>query len=344
MKKAIIPKLIDCTFRDGGYYTDWFFDKQLVEKTLEVLSKLPIAHVEIGFRNFENEHKRGPLAYTTDQYIEELLIPHNISLAVMVMLKDFEHLDRSCFKKLLPSADKSRIQLVRVASSVKDIEKILYVTEVFKDLGYSVANNVTHISAYSDNDINKCFQKFKNAKPDMVLIADTFGNLGPNQVKKIFSTLRDNYAGEYGFHAHDNCGLAVANVMAALDTGATYIDATITGMGRGAGNLKLESLLLDLLSHTSNMDLRPLMNLIDTDFLDLKKKYRWGYSTLYHYGTNAGAHPMQLQNLLEDPNINFEKLVTVLKKEESKPEKKLFALKKWCLAFYQRIRYLGKVQ
>ena len=315
MKEMNTSKLIDCTFRDGGYYNNWSFDKTLVEKTLDVLSKLPIAYVEIGFRNFDSAAKNGPLAYTTDEYIGQLTIPQNINLAVMVMLKDFEHLDDSCFKKLLPAADKSRIQLVRVASSAKDIEKIIYVTEVFKDLGYSVANNITHISAYSDADVAVCFQKLKNTKSDMVIIADTFGNLVPSQLRKIFKSLRDNFSKEYGFHAHDNRGLAAANVIAAIETGATYIDATIMGMGRGAGNSKLESLLLDLQKNKRDIDLMPLMALIETYFGDLKKQYRWGYSPLYHYGTNAGVHPMLLQNLLSKPNINFENFIKDLKME-----------------------------
>lgn len=315
MKEQNTFKLIDCTFRDGGYYNNWSFDKTLVEKTLDVLSRLPIAYVEIGFRNFDNAAESGPLAYMKDEYIEQLIIPQNINLAVMVMLKDFGHLDRSCFKKLLFPADKSRIQLIRVASAAKYIDNILYVTEVFKDLGYSVANNITHISAYSDDDIVACFKKLKNTKAEIVIIADTFGKLSPHQLRKIFKCLQDNFPKEYGFHAHDNRGLAAANVVAAIETGATYIDATIMGMGRGAGNAKLESLLLDL-PNKDNFDLLPLMSLIETDFCNLKKQYRWGYSPLYHYGTNAGVHPMQLQNLLSEKNINFEKLVKTLKAEE----------------------------
>lgn len=315
MKEINTPKFIDCTFRDGGYYNNWSFDKALVEKTLGVLSRLPIAYVEIGFRNFDSDSKRGPLACTTDKYIEDLVIPQNLNLAVMVMLKDFEHLDNSCFKKLLLPADKSPIQLVRVASPAKDMEKILYVTEIFKDLGYNVANNITHISTYSENDTAACFQKLKNAKADIILIADTFGNLMPYQVKKIFNILRDNFPKAYGFHAHDNRGLARANVIAAIEAGATYIDATIMGMGRGAGNSKLESLLLDLPNSNEEIDLQPLMHLIETHFLDLKRQYRWGYSPLYHYGTNAGAHPMMLQNLLSNPNINFDNFIKTLKME-----------------------------
>lgn len=316
MEETNTPKLIDCTFRDGGYYNNWFFDKALVEKTLGVLSRLPIAYVEIGFRRFADDSKDGPLAYTTDEYIEDLIIPQNINLAVMVMLKDFAHLDDACFKKLLPPADKSRIQLVRVASPVKDIEKIIYVTEVFKDLGYSVANNITHISAYNENDTAMCFEKLKNAKADMIMIADTFGNLMPYQLRKIFKVLRDNFSKAYGFHAHDNRGLARANIIAAIEAGATYIDATIMGMGRGAGNSKLESLLLDLPNSNEDIDLQPLMDLIETHFLDLKRQYRWGYSPLYHYGTNVGAHPMVLQNLLSNPNINFDKFMKTLKMEK----------------------------
>ena len=81
MKKV---KVVECTLRDGGYYNNWDFPKNLVNEYLATMSKVGIDYVEIGFRSFQSKDFKGPTWYTTESYLKSLTIPQNITPGVMV--------------------------------------------------------------------------------------------------------------------------------------------------------------------------------------------------------------------------------------------------------------------
>ena len=77
-------KVLDCTFRDGGYYNKWDFDISLVQKYLHAIAGTNIDIIELGFRNFPQDKFLGAFAYTTDVYIDSLNIGDHISVGVMI--------------------------------------------------------------------------------------------------------------------------------------------------------------------------------------------------------------------------------------------------------------------
>ena len=86
MKKIIH---LDCTLRDGGYYTNWNFDRQLVNDYLNALDKIHVDFVELGFRFLDKKKTKGEFAYTSEKLINELKIPKNLNLGVMINASDF---------------------------------------------------------------------------------------------------------------------------------------------------------------------------------------------------------------------------------------------------------------
>ena len=122
-----------------------------------------------------------------------------------------------------------------------------------------------------------------------------------NDVVKVVSALKAEWTGELGFHSHNNKGLAVSNSLTAIDNGVTWIDSTILGMGRGAGNAQTEYLLLEL-SDKYQMDYYPeaLFELVLSDFTMLHNKYRWGASLLYSLAAMNSIHPTYIQKMLSD--------------------------------------------
>ena len=86
MKKVLH---LDCTLRDGGYYNNWNFDKNLVNKYLFAMKSINIDYVEIGFRFIEQDKKKGKLAYCSEGYLNSLIIPKGIKIAVMINASDF---------------------------------------------------------------------------------------------------------------------------------------------------------------------------------------------------------------------------------------------------------------
>jgi len=98
---------------------------------------------------------------------------------------------------------------------------------------------------------------------DGIYVVDTVGGMMPEAVKRYVGALREAFPIIIGFHGHNNFSFALANTVAALETGADMIDATVGGMGRGAGNLQLELVvaLLQRKGLCAELDLNGLFEL-----------------------------------------------------------------------------------
>ena len=82
MKKKIV--LLDCTLRDGGYYNNWDFPKNLISKYLKSMAASGVEFAEIGFRSLETKTFKGACAYSRDSFIKNLQIPSNLKIGVMI--------------------------------------------------------------------------------------------------------------------------------------------------------------------------------------------------------------------------------------------------------------------
>lgn len=97
---------------------------------------------------------------------------------------------------------------------------------------------------------------------DIVYVTDSAGALLPDQVTERIQLLANNLNIKIGFHAHNNLGLAVANTLAAIDAGATFVDGSARAMGAGAGNTQTEVLVavLNKLGYNTGIDLYKMMD------------------------------------------------------------------------------------
>jgi len=133
-------------------------------------------------------------------------------------------------------------------------------------------------------------------------IVDSFGAYYPEQIKDITCMFMQAVEGksiEVGIHAHNNQMLAYANTLEALITGANRLDATINGMGRGAGNCPLELLLGFLKNPKFNQ--RPVLECIQEHFVPLEKAgtMEWGYKIPYMISGQFNQHPRAAIKLRE---------------------------------------------
>ena len=122
---------------------------------------------------------------------------------------------------------------------------------------------------------------------DVRYVADSYGALKPKDVTAIF----ENHSVQ-GIHTHDNLNLAFANCVTALDSGAEWCDGTVTGMGRGVGNVFTEQ-LLQLRDGDISAD---ALDLVD-EFQTMKNKLGWGHNPLYMYAGMNTVHPLYVQDL-----------------------------------------------
>ena len=299
MKK--ITEVLDCTLRDGGYYNNWDFSLDLVREYLKSISKSGIKIIELGFRSFPSKSFRGSNWYTTENYINSLNIPKNLKIAVMVNASEIinrKNLEISV-KKLFIKKNFSKISLVRVAFHLNELDSTLKIAKVLKNLGYKVGLNLMQISEINQKELTSVSKKINQVNPEVFYFADSLGSLDPSRVKIIIQTIRANWKGDIGIHAHDNLGKAILNTKEAIISGVKWTDCTITGMGRGPGNTQTENFLVELQnSFNKKFHILPILNLIKNYFKDLKVKYGWGTNTYYYLAGLNGIHPTYIQEML----------------------------------------------
>lgn len=294
--------ILDCTLRDGGYYNNWDFSNNLVNDYLKAMNSSGIKFVELGFRSLNTKGFKGPNWYTTDSYINHLSVPKKLKLGVMVNMSELvsgKNQLKKKIDKLFQNKKDSPIYFVRIASHFKEFELALEACKILKSKGYFVCINLMQISEQSKKNIHFATTTANLIKPDVLYFADSLGSMRSKDIMHVISEFRKNWKGSLGIHAHDNLEEALSNTLSAINNGVSWVDATITGMGRGPGNAKTEFLLLEvdkILKKNSNII--PISNLIKKHFLKMKDYYKWGTNAFYYLAGRHGIHPTYIQEML----------------------------------------------
>ena len=310
------PILVDCTLRDGGYYTDWVFSDDLIAKYLRAAHDISVDYVEIGFRGFSDVGFKGGCAYSKDTFINHLGVPKDLKIGVMINAGEIlsrEEGIKEALALLFAHSSNSPVTLVRVACRPAEINETLLICNWLKKNGYEVGLNIMQIASCNSDEINQLADLVSTANIDVLYFADSFGQISTSEVSRIIDCIRTNWDGNIGIHAHDNMGLALANTLEALNKGATWIDSTITGMGRGAGNTKTELLILELEQYRDqNVNIASLLSVIEDYFKPLQNKFEWGTNAYYYLCGKHGIHPTYVQKMLKDPKYQQEDILTIM--------------------------------
>lgn len=293
---------LDCTLRDGGYYTDWDFNISQVQDYIDNLAIGGVDVIELGFRFTPKKKYFGPFAYTSENLLSQLHLPVNVQFGVMINASDYlSKTWREDLEDSFINASDSAVGLVRIAAHIGEVMDCANMVAWLKRAGYDVGLNIMQISQADDAQITTLVARLdaEFVNFEALYFADSLGNLTPEDVKRIVGLFRANSAKPVGFHGHNNIGLGVANSMAALDTGATWVDATITGMGRGAGNTQTEYLTLEMsrrgLHDFSNLDIQRAA----TGWLmNLKRECEWGTNIFYYEAGLHSLHPSYVQQMI----------------------------------------------
>lgn len=308
---------LDCTLRDGGYYNNWDFSVDLIEEYLIAVKSAGIDVAEIGFRFWSNNGFKGGCAYATDEFLEMLDIPDGLTIAVMLNAADIcvnGTLDMGRLKKLvLQRAEDSPVDMVRIASHGHEFRATLEACKWLKKRGYTVGANIMQISEYTEAEIKDFALLAADYPLEVLYFADSLGSLTPDKISDVINTLRLHWSGAIGIHAHDNLMMALANSLQALQDGAVWIDSTITGMGRGPGNLRTEEFILETETREgATYSLLPLLRLVRTVFNPLKIKHGWGTNPFYYMAGKYSIHPTYIQEILKDTQYDEEDILSVI--------------------------------
>lgn len=318
-------EFLDCTLRDGGYYNNWNFSNKLINEYLKVINSTNIKHVELGFRTLDKKQIKGNTGYTSDALISSLKIPRNLNIGVMVNASDFLQSNLSEVKacrQLFPRTKNTKLKFVRLACHVNEPFEITNVIKWLKKNNFMVTINLMQISEIHENQIKKLCKLLKNLKIDVLYLADSLGSLKPKDTCKITNSFKKFWNGDLGIHAHNNMKLALSNSIEANKNGVKWIDSTVSGMGRGPGNVKTEDLMKYFLRNQGKeIKINLLDNLIKKYFLPLKKKYKWGPNKYYNIAGRNKIHPTYIQEILSDKRynkLNYLKIINNLKRSDAR--------------------------
>tara|TARA_R110002020_G_scaffold12072_5_gene44747 strand:- start:4011 stop:5675 length:1665 start_codon:yes stop_codon:yes gene_type:complete len=289
-------KILDCTLRDGGYYTNWEFNTKLVRQLVKSLDNNNVDIIELGYKS---PIIGGPYRKCNDGFINSIIdFKVKADLAFMIDVKDYtlnNEVNESLIRDIIKPS--SVFKICRVAAKYNEIHLIPKIVKILQNLGYDVICNLMAISKVLEKELQEYINITKDLNLIATYIADSYGALYPKDVTHLFQDKLIN-----GIHTHDNMGLAFANCLEAINQGATYIDGTLTGMGRGVGNVTTEQLL----THRDeiNSDLLDCIN----EFNKMKKYYGWGTNALYHKAGKEHIHPLYMQDLNQS-NLSTKQLI-----------------------------------
>ncbi|MGY5449831.1 aldolase catalytic domain-containing protein [Agarivorans sp. MS3-6] len=305
--------ILDCTLRDGGYYNDWDFDPEVIALYLSSVANAKIDYVELGFRSFAKVGFLGAFAYTTEGFIDSLNLPAGPTYGVMVdaktILESGMAIEEAIDELFVPAAN-SKVALVRVAAHFNEVEFSASIVSRLKELGYIVGFNLMQAGGKADNEIaDKARLAASWEGLDVLYFADSLGNMDSLEVQRIVKALRTHWTGPLGIHTHNNMGKGLDNTLAAMEAGVSWLDTTVTGMGRGAGNTQTECLLAHLGKGDSKYQPKPIYELVIRHFEAMQKEYGWGSNLLYFLGAQNDVHPTYIQNLLSSTHFGTDEII-----------------------------------
>ncbi|MFV0237934.1 MAG: aldolase catalytic domain-containing protein [Flavobacteriales bacterium] len=310
-------KILDCTLRDGGYYTNWDFDHELVKNYFTAMEVLPIDYLEIGYRSKPLKGYLGEYFYCPKYIFKQAkeLAPSK-KIAVILNEKDCDVTD---VEYLLGDLE-NYIDLVRLAVSPSRFDSAILLAKAIKNKGFRVAFNIMYMSKWV-NDTNFFDNLHQvNGLADYFYMVDSYGSLYPDQIKEFIKVLKNKINIPLGFHGHNNLEFAHINTLTAIDSGCEIVDATITGMGRGAGNLKTELLLTSLANNKGLEVSFNSLSAIVEDFEALQKQYGWGTNLPYMVSGTLSQPQKDVMEWITKRAYSINSIITALHNKSDNQE------------------------
>ena len=265
--KIASQKLLDCTLRDGGYVNNWMFDDDFVREFLTLVCHA-VDIVEVGFINVQEEYRSCPVGIYRNLGRERIHELRKLVTCKLAVMTDLNALNREV---VFPY--NSDIDIIRIAFTKSDVSKAKVLAFELLACGYEVCLQFMSSHLYGVEELAAHAAQVPDAIPYVV---DSLGCMSAEEVKSYTSLLPVNC----GLHLHNNLQQAAgtyASVRSAI------ADATLNGMGRGAGNLPLE---LCRVSHEAR---ERLLAFGDKYLSNIPRA--WGYAPEYVLQASLRCHP-----------------------------------------------------
>ncbi len=284
-------KIVDCTIRDGGLMNNHKFEPEVVKAVYQACVDGGIDYMEIGYkgdRNVFTASEFGLWKSCSEEDIRQILGDNDTNLKLSVMA-DVGRTDYH--NDILPCKD-SIIDMIRVAAYIHQIPAAIDMIKDAHDKGYETTINLMSVSTCPEAEIDEALELLAGSEVDIIYLVDSFGALYSEQTRGYMDKYKKYTAGSgksIGMHAHNNQQLAYANTIEALIMGADYLDGSLAGLGRGAGNCATEQLMGFL--HNPKYNIRPLLQCIEQHVEPLRSTLLWGPDIPYMLTGLMNQHP-----------------------------------------------------
>ena len=284
--------VVDATIRDGGLCNNFYFDDQFIRDLYHTNLEAGLDYMEFGYKaskDMFDPEEFGKWKFCDDQDIYDIVGDNDTDLKIAVMAD----VGRTNFKRDIVERSNSPIDLIRVATYINTMPAAIEMIEYCAKMGYETTCNIMAVSKARKEDIEAALDMVGESPANAVYLVDSYGALYPEEISvmsELYLEHMDKYGKQVGIHAHNNQMLAFANTIEACSVGVSMLDATMNGMGRGAGNCMLEQLLGFL--KNPRYQLPPVLRFLEKNMDKLREEgIQWGYNTAYLLTGRLNMHP-----------------------------------------------------
>ena len=304
-------KLLDCTLRDGAYINGSQFGDETIRGIISKLTEAKAEIIECGWLK-DAPRKEGSSYFHTPEEVAPFITPSDRLYSVMI---DWDRYDVDS----MPEYSGVGANAVRVVFPRGKCREGATVAKKVKDKGYTVMLQAANTLAYSNEDLEELIEVVNELKPASISVVDTFGAMYKEDLLHICQYL-DNGLDKgisIGFHSHNNQQLSFALSIDFIEYFKNkrdiIVDASLCGMGRGAGNTTTE-LIVSYLNNKCHChyDLDAVMDAIDIYMEYFKNHYTWGYSTPYFLAGLYCTHVNNIAYLLTNHRASSRDIRNVL--------------------------------
>lgn len=299
-------KVVDCTLRDGGLVNDFFFTDEFVKELYQANIKAGVDYMEFGYKASKelfDVKKIGKWKFCDDKDIRAVVGDNKTDMKIAVMAD----VGRCDFRKDILNKKDSPIDLVRIATYINTIPAAIEMIEDCTKKGYETTVNIMAISKSNDADIDAALELLCQSSVGTVYLVDSYGSLYPEQARRLadkYLEVAGKYGKKVGIHAHNNQQLAFANTAEVIIMGVSYLDATVSGLGRGCGNCPSE-LLLGYLKNPKYR-INPILKFVEKQIVPLRESgVVWGYDVPYLLTGILNQHPKTAIQFMKEKRLDY---------------------------------------
>lgn len=292
-------KVLDCSIRDGGLMNNSCFEDRFVKAVYQTCIDAGVDYMEVGYKGSKSIYspeKYGCWKHCAEDDIRRIVGDNKTSLKLSVMA-DVGRCDYH--EDILPK-EQSVLDMVRVATYIHQIPAAVDMIKAVHEKGYETTVNLMAISVVNERELDEALELLCETEADVIYLVDSYGSLYSEEIHTLtrkYLRYAENHGKKVGIHTHNNQQLAYANTIEALILGASYLDATLGGLGRGAGNCPTE-LLLGFLKNPK-FQIRPVLQCLQEHVMPLREKIAWGYDIPYMLTGQMNLHPQSAMAFLD---------------------------------------------